>query len=478
MLDKTVNYKVLDNALREFSLRITKTSQSGGMKRWSAINSDTVSDLYGERMSLELYQKMIGYIKDSTPPPDAFKDMVCSDYWCGGMPYVSLAHYPDLNGKAVPGETLELFVDGIQLKAKGIFFDNKLGNAVWKSLQKDENKTEDRIRISIAFLDLAHKHGDTGNVWERKSKITDCPECLVGKGDKVYVDGYLVHLALTRVPVNPRTSMLAEKSEMAKKIQTRKEDAESIVEDKALVDEIANEALEAKSDVLVEMSDTEEVPVIVEEAKRSWKETTKEHSSETSEEDDPTPEDMKKGKMHKSLTAEDVVEIVKSLMPNFKAVDVVEPVSQVVEPVIQVKSALDISVDNLYNVINSALQTQSTVEDKLVAINPALQELGTAITQTVREASGEKPVAPVSNDQAVVLEAVTSLTNVVKDLATEVATLKAQTNVPSNVNRVPVPRSIQPQIQASLTGQPAPIVNPNSVANIVRRSVSNHLPLK
>jgi hypothetical protein len=432
-------------------------------------------------MSLELYQKMIGYIKDSTPPPDAFKDMVCSDYWCGGMPYVSLAHYPDLNGKAVPGETLELFVDGIQLKAKGIFFDNKLGNAVWKSLQKDENKTEDRIRISIAFLDLAHKHGDSGEVWERKSKVTDCPECLSNVGDKVYVDGYLVHLALTRVPVNPRTLMLAEKSEMAKKIQTRKEDAESIVEDKALVDEIANEALESKSDVLVEMSDAEEVPVtdaVVEEAKRSWKETTKEHSSETSEEDDPTPDDKKKGKKeYKSLTAEDVAEIVKSLMPNFTPV-VTEPVSQVVEPVIQVKSALDISVDNLYNVINSVLQTQSTVEDKLVAINPALQELGTAITQTVREASGEKPVAPVSNDQAVVLEAVSSLTNVVKDLATQVATLKAQTNVPSNVNRVPVPRSIQPQIQASLTGQPTPVVNPNSVANIVRRSVSNHLPLK
>jgi hypothetical protein len=272
--------------------------------------------------------------------------------------------------------------------------------------------------------------------------------------------------------------MLAEKSEMAKKIQTRKEDAESIVEDKALVDEIANESLEAKSDVMVEMSDAEagdgtgslEVPALVEEAKRSWKETTKEHSSETSEEDDPTPEDKKKGKKeYKSLTAEDVAEIVKSLMPNFTPV--------VAEPVIQVKSALDISVDNLYNVINSALQTQSTVEDKLVAINPALQELGTAITQTVREASGEKPVAPVSNDQAVVLEAVTSLTNVVKDLATEVATLKAQTNVPSNVNRVPVPRSIQPQIQASLTEAPKQ-VNPMSVANIVRRSVSNHLPLK
>jgi hypothetical protein len=274
--------------------------------------------------------------------------------------------------------------------------------------------------------------------------------------------------------------MLAEKSEMAK-IQTRKEDAESIVEDKALVDEIANEALEAKSDVMVEMSDAEEVPdgtnPVVEDAKRSWKETTKEHSSETSEEDDPTPEDKKKGKKeYKSLTAEDVVEIVKSLMPNFKAVNL-EPVSQVVEPVIQAKSALDISVDNLYNVINSAMQTQSTVEDKLVAINPALQELGTAITQTVREAGGEKPVAPVSNDQAVVLEAVSSLTDVVKDLATQVATLKAQTLVPSNVNRVPVPRSIQPQIQASLTGQPKQ-VNPNSVANIVRRSVSNHLPLK
>lgn len=35
--------------------------------------------------------------------------MVCSDYWKGGMPYVSLAHYPDLNGEASLGEPLVIY---------------------------------------------------------------------------------------------------------------------------------------------------------------------------------------------------------------------------------------------------------------------------------------------------------------------------------------------------------------------------------
>jgi len=230
--------------------------------KWSAVNSDTEWDLYGERMSLQLYHKMLEYIKAETPPPSAFKGLVCSDYWCGGMPYLSLSHYPDLNGKAVPGEPLELFIDGKQLKARGILFDSPLGTAVWKALKKDEIKTkssvdDDKIRISIAFLDLAHKHGDMGDIFKRNSLIDICQDCRKGVGDKIYLDGYLVHLALTRVPVNPRTIIKSEDAMTKKaKIQTRKEDALSIVEDSELVEDIdETNALEAKSDILVEMSE-------------------------------------------------------------------------------------------------------------------------------------------------------------------------------------------------------------------------------
>ena len=43
---------------------------------------------------------------------------------------------------------------------------------------------------------------------------------LRGFGQKTYLDGYLVHLALTRVPVNTRTIMEVEK--MAKKSVTKR----------------------------------------------------------------------------------------------------------------------------------------------------------------------------------------------------------------------------------------------------------------
>jgi len=488
------------------SMYISKSSLSNGVMKWSAVNSDTEWDLYGERMTLELYNKMLDYIKLEVPPPDSFKSLVCSDYWCGGMPYLSLSHYPDLNGTAVPGEPLDLFIDGKQLKARGILFDNSLGKAVWNSLKNDEIKTksssdDDRIRISIAFLDLAHKHG-TGDTFKRNSLDDVCQECRKGVGNKIYLDGYLVHLALTRVPVNPRTIIEPEDIMTAKSnIQTRKEDAISIVgeENSELIEQIDKSALEAKSDVLVEMSETETplvedgktnkgeqsdedlekdvIPpedevvgeerakkklakkseIVVEDAKRSWKETTKEHMTETTEDDgsddnsEDMPMDKKKKKMAKKSLIEEVVETKKSV--------------------------LDIATDGLYNSVNDALNMQGvTLEQRLESINPALQEMGNAITAFVRESMGAVAPVPASNENGQILEAVAILTESVKSLSAEVATLKAQTSVPSNVvvpNRVPVPRSIPAQTVA----QTQKSVNPNSVTNIVRRSVSTDLPM-
>ena len=468
------------NVICSLSMYITKSTISDGVMRWSAVNSDTDWDLYGEKMSIGLYRKMLSYIKEKTQPPPAFKDMVCSDYWCGGMPYLSIAHYPDANGKAVPGQPTELFIDGTQLKARGILFDNPLGQAVWKALKQDENlgTDEQRIRISIAFLDLAHKHGDSGDVFVRDSFTDICPDCLKGKGNKVYLDGYLVHLALTRVPVNPRTLMEAEDVMTKKSIQTRKEDALSIVGDVELVDEIVKSALEAKSDVLVEMSDTDsEIPVVedsavVEDAKRTWKETSEKHTSETSE-DEGSPEDSpdykKKDKKKMKSLAEEVAEIVKSFLP--APVDTVSEVK---------KSALDIATDELYNSVNSAIKMEGvTAEQRLESINPALGNLGNAITVLVRESTNTPAPAPVPVEHAMVLEAVSSLKDVVKDLAQEVAMLKeksitSQSNVQQS--RMPVPRSIQPQLVRQ--SQNANEVNPASITNIVRRSVSENLPLK
>lgn len=198
----------------EMPMYITRASiDDKKVMRWSAVNSDTDPDSYEERMSLELYKDFLGRINNKEPVPSIFKSAaITSDFWKGGMPYLSISHYPDLNGEAVPGQPTEIYVDGIRLKAKGILYNAPLGIAVYRSLQEDKYKNpEDRIRISIGFLDLAHKHGD-GDPWERKSLTSLCHECLAGIGNKVYVSGYLVHLALTRFPVNKRTEMVLEEN--------------------------------------------------------------------------------------------------------------------------------------------------------------------------------------------------------------------------------------------------------------------------
>lgn len=240
-----------ENALVEFSMAISP----GSSMRWKMLASDTKKDLYDERMTLPLYKSFISKIENKVPVPEAFRSRITSDFWQGGMPYVSVSHYPDLNGAGVPGLPDAIYTDGECLKAKGKFFDTKLGQSCYKALTEDENTPEDhKIRVSIAFLDLAHQHGD-GPVFKHQSLTDKCPQCEDGVGDKKYLDGYLVHFALTRVPVNKRANVEVEKS-MAK--ITRKQDAASII-DHDLAEELEKKALlVGRSETLVEFSDTDE----------------------------------------------------------------------------------------------------------------------------------------------------------------------------------------------------------------------------
>ena len=461
--------------IREFPMLISKSSIFEGEMRWAAVNSDTDWDLYGERMSLELYKSMISKIKANVPPPEPFAKMVTSDYWKGGMPYVSIAHYPDGNGLSVPGNVKSLYVDGIQLKAKGNLHNSPLGLAVWKSLKEDEenyklDQDTERIRISIAFLDLAHKHGEFGKVFKRNSITDVCPECQKGIGEKIYLDGYLVHLALTRKPVNPRTIMEAE-DVMAKKskIETRKDDALSVLGgDESLVETVEKaNALETKSDVLVEMSDTDEAPV-VEEVVEEKSETVEEEKLEVTKSDlaalvSAMVEDAMSKKEEK-MPKEDEEET-----PDEKKMEKKSDTVSEVAPV--EKSALELSVDSLYNVVNGAIGKSLTQEEKLREIQPALEGVGQAILEVVKKSSPEQeaPAQPQISDA--VLEAIQNLSTRFSVMETEIATMKSQsvTNVPPLQNRVPVPRSIAPQItvQKSETQE----TKPGSVKDIVRRSV-------
>lgn len=186
------------------------------------------------------------------------------------------------------------------------------------------------------------------------------------------------------------------------------------------------------------------------------------------EEDKMEKEESKTGKKKCSLTEDDLVSIrsiVAELLP--KETPMAEK-SEVVE-----KSALDLATDDLYTSVNTALGMKGvTLEQRLESINPALQEVGNAITALVRESLGQAAPTPVSNDQSMILEALSTLTSKIDGFSQELALVKEKSLVPTAPvqNRVPVPRSIQPQlVTQSQTQQPAS--NPNSVRNLVRRSV-------
>lgn len=250
--------------LSEFSFTIVKAAYDKATQemRWVATASDTIEDSFKDSMTPELFQKFIDRIDKNEPAPEEFR----SDFWQGGMPYLSVSHYPDLNGIAVPGDVKQVYVDGKYLKAKGTYRDTPLGTNCFKAICNDlynteKANTQDKVRISIAFLDWKHKHKSNGFVFERKSLDDMCPECLVEiiRGEnsgKFYLDGQLIHLAHTRVPVNKRTD-IAPDMEVERAMTTRKDDAASIVGDE-LAEELDKEAkVVGKSEALVEMSEGE-----------------------------------------------------------------------------------------------------------------------------------------------------------------------------------------------------------------------------
>lgn len=248
----------------EFSMAVIKAvfDKENQVMRWRGVSSDVDPDLYDERMSTELFTDFVERIKNKTPVPEPFNQVICEDSWCGGVPYLSVAHYKAGDGgKNLPGRVDEdgIYVDGSRLKSKGVLYDNPLGMATFKSLcddlySKKSDPNHQPVRISIGFLDLQHKHvaesGGQDFTFTRTDIGQICPLCAQGIGNKIYTKGQLVHLAMTRVPVNPRTLMEVDKS-MDNGIITKKDDAKSIIGD--LVDELDEKSL--AEDILVVKAD-------------------------------------------------------------------------------------------------------------------------------------------------------------------------------------------------------------------------------
>lgn len=183
---------IVNNPIHSFSLYITKANiDKDGRKQFLATASDINPDVFSERMSIPLFK---GFISRFT-----------------GNEFVSLAHYPRLkNGSAEVGLITKIYLDGEYLKVKGFFHDTQLGNECYQSIVRDRELNlpdEKRVRVSIGFYDRKHIHEKSGYEWKYEMD-KPCYKCLSGKtSDKIYLEGILDHVALTRIPANRRTDI-------------------------------------------------------------------------------------------------------------------------------------------------------------------------------------------------------------------------------------------------------------------------------
>lgn len=224
-----------------------------GVPRWLATASHTSPDKAGDRTSKTLFLDWIervekGIVTDWLPAAPR-------------VPFLGLSHYPDLGGYGEAGPAEKMFVDGDYFKAGGPFIiddESPLGKALFDAIKAEREtiqrgeEPDDPIRISAAWWDLQHAHGDL--IFNRKSLDDRCPMCKNGMGNRMFLKGQLDHFAATRVPMQPRTSLELE-SKMAKK--TRKDDAESIV------GEVLADDIDSKAAAVVGKSDAEDTPALV-----------------------------------------------------------------------------------------------------------------------------------------------------------------------------------------------------------------------
>lgn len=444
--------KWIENSLVEFSLYISKASfdKATGEMRWSATGSDTEKDSYDESMSLELFQDFIQRIQNKEMPPKEYR----SEAWQGGMPYLSVAHYLDLEGKGIAGDISRLYIDGNMLKAQGTFRDTLLGNAAFKSVCKSVTNKEDRpIKISIAFLDYGHKHGN--EIFERKSLQDVCTLCFKNVGDKIYTKGILIHFALTRYPANTRTAIVNKSEET---MTTQKEDAASIVGE-VLADELEEKSvMVGKSEALVIKSEEEtvvETEQIVEKMEDKKEEKEEEDSEDMSEKKDK--KEQKKSDTEVPVWAETLIETLKS--------------GSLEKPVEVIRSdhPLKDSIVSLIQAYDTVFSSDMLSDDKLQAMQEPLNAIGQTIIQGLQSKSAVIETEKESDIETVVSKAVSQAMNpVVEKLSILIQQMSAVPVVKSSqVDTIPPRLSINP----ALVRQSVSTTPKSKIREIVERSV-------
>jgi copper chaperone CopZ len=133
-----------------------------------------------------------------------------------------------------------------------------------------------------------HRHDLLGKTWDRRSEGMICPYCKE-HGDKnvSFVDGLIIHLALTRIPANPQTFIVEAEAKMAQKSQAQVMDATSIVGE-----ELAQAMAEAE---MSKMAVGEEVIITKAEDPDEEKPDPEEDEDEKPQEEKACREDEKMG---------------------------------------------------------------------------------------------------------------------------------------------------------------------------------------
>lgn len=473
--------------LEEFSLTIKNlfVDQKTQEKRWKADTSDTVVDSRGDNMTTELFKSFLSHINNKDLAPEEYR----SEFWQGGMPYLSVSHYSDFNGKGVPGPVENVYIDGRFFKAKGKFNDDKLGNAAWKALLADkESDRPDKIRISIGFLDFGHIHKSNNYAFKRNSLDDVCPECirehLNGENSgRSFTDGMLVHLAMTRVPVNKRTSIAPDdEMEVKSDMTTQLEDAKSIIGDEAEELEALKKELSKKSE-LVEFSEIDKAAQTCPKCGENVTPTSDGKcpecgaDMESPTEDSKEPEEESCATDKKKMKAEFIEEKseldqLKQDIQEIKALLTKTPEPEVLDEV--QKSELYPSIQDLVAKFSEVVKSDLPEQEKLRMVQEPFNKLADVMVEQVKKSVVKEPVQDAPVDMVKTLSE--ALSNVMSPVVQKLDML-LQSQTPSD-GRIPprrslMPSEVVPKIIKSDTEQEAAKSKPKaaySITEIANRS--------
>lgn len=504
--------------MRSTDLYITRVSldPQTRQRRWYATASGTKKDLYGDNMTVMLFKDFIKRIERGDEAPEPFK----SRSWNGGLPYLSVAHYLDLDGFGVAGKTDQVWADGDIFKAKGTFSDSTVGRAAYEAVKRDIESGKppsEKVRISIAFIDWGHGHEGAGGVFARKSLLDRCPHCDSGLGKKSYREGQIVHLALTRRPAYPDTEIQLEERAMT----TRLEDASSIVGDELAKD------LEKRSGALTERAEqaTPGVVVVRDDSSAAAEKDKAEAKPEVETSGSATVEEMSMAKDGFGTTLDEAEAflarskespildgwgILAAVIKNASARPAAERESLVEKALVEFRDRLDVvnldtltavrafldkapapvapsapgapvvpapaphvldeGMENLRAVYDEALGTaNATAQEKLAAIQPAMNSLAEVIMRSV-EPQAPAAEAASAGETVELTKAVQALTGVVATLVGRVDGIEKRSVTTPRAPEAPARRGIRmvPALPASVTRS---ATGKLSIRDIARRSV-------